>query len=269
MGWGADIKRAAKRLGKNLDDVADDVLEDAVSMIDHPGYALAGPAGLVLADLNRRGAFRGITNAIPKGVRDLGNIQNLRGRPPRRSGGDHPKPKNVPVNTKSQNGYCAPNGRKPFPLVGRLAIAAGATTQGTDLGDFHSTTANPTVITTSDLIPGNVVVESCALSLGVVFVTTLGAETLAVLENFWYIERVNGTEIARWTGRDLGLTIDHSGALGTTFAASSQFRVSGEWKDWPRTYDPNVPQAIAAQIGRTFTLVNALELTLSEAGSRP
>lgn len=265
MGYVDDVRRAAKRAGRNLDDVADAVLEDAAQVIDHPGYAAAGPLGLVIADLNRRGAFKSLTKGIRNVENRIGGV--LRG--PRRSGGDHTKPKNLPVNTKKENGYCAPNGRKPFPLIGRIAIAAGALTQGTDAGDFHSTTANPTIITTSDLIPGNVIVESCALSLGVVFVTTLGAETLAVLENFWYIERVNGTEIARWTGRDLGLTIDHSGALGTAFAASSQFRVSGEWKDWPRTYDPNVPQALVAQIGRTFTFVNALELTLQEAGSRP
>lgn len=259
------IRSAARRAGHNLEEIGDDVLEDAAQIVDHPAYLAAGPLAPVLADLNRRGAFKGIT----KGARSLigKGLGPTNGQ--RRSGGDHPKPKNLPVNTRKENGYCAPNGRKPFPLVGRLAIAAGATTQGTDLGDFHSTTANPTIITTSDLIPGNVMVESCALSIGVVMVTTLGAETLAVLENFWYIERVNGTEIARWTGRDLGLTIDHSGALGTAFAASSQFRVSGEWKDWPRVYDPNVAQAIAVQIGRTFTLVNALELTLSEAGSRP
>lgn len=262
-----DVRAAARRAGKALDDVADDVIEDAMQVIDHPGYAAAGPVGLVIADLNRRGAFKGIT----KGVRDVESKLGIGGgnRPPRRSGGDHTKPKNLPTNTKKEQGYCAPNGRKPFPLIGRLAVAAGATTQGTDLGDFHSTTANPTIITTSDLIPGNVIVESCALSLGVVFITTLGAETLAVLENIWYIERINGTEIARWTGRDLGLTIDHSGALGTAFAASNQFRVSGEWKDWPRTYDPNVPQALVPQLGRTFTLVNALELTFTEPGSRP
>lgn len=259
-----DVRREAKRAGKNLDNVADDVIEDAMQVIDHPGYLAAGPAALLIADLNRRGAFRGLTKGVKTLERNIGI-----GRPPRRSGGDHTKPKNVPTNTKKENGYCATNGRKAFPLVGRLAIAAGALTQGTDAGDFHSTTANPTIITTSDLIPGNVIVESCALTIGVVFVTTLGAETLAVIENFWYIERVNGTEIARWTGRDLGLTVDHSGALGTAFAASSQFRVSGEWKDWPRTYDPNVPQALVAQIGRTFTLVNALELTMTEAGSRP
>jgi len=67
----------------------------------------------------------------------------------------------------------------------------------------------------------------------------------------------------------MGLTIDHSGMLGTAFGLSSQFRVSGEWKDWPRTYDPNVTHELAVQIGRTFTLVNALEMTLQEAGSRP
>ena len=263
MGFADDIRRAAKRAGKNLDNVADAVLEDARQMIDHPGYIAAGPFGPVLADLNRRGAFKGIT----KGIRDIERGVGLRG--PRRSGGDHIKPKNVPVNTRNEQGYCAPNGRKAFPLIGRIAIAAGATTQGTDLGDFHDATSNPTIITTNNLIPGNVSVESCAVSIGVVCVTTLGAETLAVLEDFWIVERVNGTEINRWTFRDMGLTIDHSGMLGTAFGLSSQFRVSGEWKDWPRTYDPNVTHELAVQIGRTFTLVNALEMTLQEAGSRP
>lgn len=263
MGLVDDVRRAAKRAGKNLDDVADAVIEDAMQVVEHPGYLAAGPLAPVLADLNRRGAFRGITRGVQTLERKIGL------RPgPRRSGGDHPKPRDRPVNTRNEAGYCY-GGKKAFPLVGRIAIAAGATTQGTDLGDFHDATSNPTIITTNNLIPGNVVVESCALSVGVVFVTTLGAETLAVLEDFWVIERVNGTEVNRWTLRDLGLTIDHSGSLGTTFSASSQFRVTGDWKDWPRTYDPNVTHEMAVQIGRTFTLVNALEMTFLEAGTRP
>lgn len=265
MGFVDDVKRAAKAAGRNIDHIDDALVEDAAQIIRHPGYLAAGPLAPVIADLNRRGAFKALT----KGARTL--ERNIGLRPgPRRSGGDHPKPRNVPVNTRKETGYCNTlGGLKPFCLVGRIAIAAGATTQGTDLGDFHDATSNPTIITTNNLIPGNVQVESCALSVGVVFVTTLGAETLAVLEDFVVIERVNGTEVARWTLRDLGLTIDHSGSLGTTFSASSQFRVTGDWKDWPRTYDPNVSHEMAVQIMRTFTLVNALEMTFLEPGMRP
>lgn len=190
-------------------------------------------------------------------------------------GGGRPMPKHVtpgalPINTRNANGsYCSKlPGGKPFPLVGRIAITAGAQTQGTDLGDFHSTTANPTIITTSDLVPGNVSVKSCRLTIGVKMLTTAGADTIAVLDDLWVIERVNGTEIARWSPADLGCTIGHSGTLTSGNVASS-IRIAGDWQEWDRTYDPNVPYAVAVQIGRTYTTIQDLDLTFVEGGQRP
>ena len=109
MGLADQIRGAARRASKIIDAIKDDVLEDAAQMLDHPGYMLAGPFGPVLADLNRRGAFKGITK-IARGVIPGGGL-----RPSRRSGGDHIKPKNTPVDTHNQEGYCSPSGRKARP----------------------------------------------------------------------------------------------------------------------------------------------------------
>lgn len=254
MNLGGSLGAVVRAVEQGEHDTADE-LTRGMEALNHAGAAQARQ----LVTLARR-----IGNRLPGGMR-LGDRAFGKGSP------RHPSPAQLPVNTRNPSkSYCSNlAGGKPFPLVGRLVISAGAQTQGTDLGDFHSTTANPTIITTSDLIPGNVAVKSCRLTIGVKMITTLGADTQAVLEDLWVIERVNGTEIARWSPADLGCSINHSGVLGTAFGVVGYTEISGKWQEWDRTYDPNVPYALAVQIGRTYTTIQDLDLTFTEAGQRP
>lgn len=230
------------------------------------GLIAGGPAGLLaLEELHRGGHLGHMLNKIGLGGLTSRAPGSGGGTTP---GGGHADPGSMLIDTKEAEGYCWPGGRKPFPLVGNFTLAAGAQTQGTDLGDFHAATSNPTIITTNDLIPGNVRVRSCRLTVGVKMLTTAGAETLGFLESLWVVERVNGTEIARWTLADLGCTVDHSGLL-TSGATSNQIEIMGKWQKWERNYDPTTPHALALQCTRTQTTIQAIDFNFAEAGNRP
>lgn len=262
-----DIRNEAKRAGKNLDHIADDTIE---TIVKNPGYLLSPE----LALLKNRGVFDPLQNAWDKARKGWGALGGGPKRTPKNPNkpddDDAPHPGDYDILTAGGTTRCSmlPGGGQPFPLVGYVLLAAGAKTQGTDLLDFHAATANPTIITTADLIPGNVEVYEASLYLGVKMLTTAGSENAAFLNSLWLIERVNGIEKARWSLKQLGLTISHTGVL-TSGSCASTVAIDLPAIPWRRKYDPNIPHALVIQCSVTTTIVQAIEFAFVETGKRP
>lgn len=183
-----------------------------------------------------------------------------------------PGPGDFPILTQlghtAYGGMDAFGGGQPFALVGFVPLAAGAQTQGTDLVDFHAATANPTIISTADLVLGNIEVFEASLYLGVRGLTTLGFENAAFLLSSWVIEYINGIEKARWTPKQLACVISHFGLL-TSGSQASNYSLDLPAVPWHRKYDPNIKAKTAWQITATTTTVSGLDLVFVETGTRP
>lgn len=157
---------------------------------------------------------------------------------------------------------------QPFALIGFKSLAAGAQTQGTDLIDFHAAASNPTIISSDDLIPGNVEIFELSVTFSPRLTTTLGFEGAGFIGQCWIIEYINGIEKARWSITDLALTAGGVGLL-TSGAVAYAHEFSLPNIPWHRKYDPNVKTKTALQIGVTTTTVSALDVSFIETGIRP
>lgn len=160
-------------------------------------------------------------------------------------------------------------GGQPFPLMGFVPVAAGAQTSATSIGDFHAAASNPSIITTTGLIPGNVEVFEAYLSIGVrQNVTLSGIENLSYFSSWWLIEEVNGIEKARWSFRQLGLSMTIQGLL-TSGAAASDMVFATPPIEWHRQYDPNVKSNLIFEPSVTATTISPVDFTFTEVGVRP
>jgi hypothetical protein len=160
-------------------------------------------------------------------------------------------------------------GGQPFTLMGFVPIAAGAQTSATNIGDFHAAASNPSIITTTGLIPGNIEVFEAYLSVGVRNNVTLsGIESLAYFSSWWVIEQVNGIEKARWSFRQLGLSMSIQGML-TSGNSASEITFATAPIEWHRQYDPNVKSNLVFQPSVTATTICPVDFTFTEIGVRP
>lgn len=184
-----------------------------------------------------------------------------------------PHPGDYPILTRDGQAVCgslrAWGDGQPFTLVGFKSLTAGAQTQGTDLVDFHAAASNPTVITSDDLIPGNVEVFEASLYISARAVVTLGFEGVGFLNSAWVVEYINSIEKARWSIKKLAAMLGFTGSLGTAFGQSDTVSLTLPSIPWHRKYDPNVKSKTALQISVTTTTVNALDCAFVEDGVRP
>lgn len=249
------LKQVARQTGKAVEDVVEE-LERApgglARIIRQPGAALFGrdPLGRV------RMPFFPRTPREPIAPTDT----------------PAPAPGDYPILSRGGQSVCgkldAWGAGQPFALIGFVPVAAGAQTQGTSIASFHLATSNPTIITTDNLIPGNIEVFTAHLSISARLTTTLGFEGNGFLESAWVIETVNGIEKARWSLRQLATITGVVGIITSGGAATGQ-RLDLPSIPWHRKYDPNVPHIVALQIARTTTTVSILDCSFVENGIRP
>jgi hypothetical protein len=266
---GFNLGHALSTLGHNIASVPSSLLKDAEQIVQHPQFLAAnllapGIGPLVLGQLERTGQLRPLLQKAGLGAITSGGALSINGHKPA------PRPVDMPILTRDGVAECGKvEGGQPFTLNGFKNLAAGSQTQGTDLVDFHASTSNPTVISTDDLIPGNIEVFEADLFIGARATTTLGFEGPGFLSSFWLIEYVNGIEKARWSMRSLGAAFNFTGGISSG-QASHTYDVTGTAAvPWHRKYDPNVKAKTALQIPVTTTTVNSLDNTLVEEGVRP
>jgi hypothetical protein len=250
----------------------------AVSSGEHKAASAIAGAATKAGDA-AAGQMKSILNRLPGGLK-LGSKLMGGARTPSDPFTDDdlqaPHPGDFPINytVRQTDGGSATmcgsldawGGSQAFPLVGTVALAAGSQTQGTDIVDFHAAASNPTWITTSDLIPGNVQVWQMHLSLAARLVTTLGFEGIGFFSQWWVIEYIQGVERARWSVHQLAAMIGQVGIL-TSGAASSTQPLNLPGIPWKRAYDPNIKAKTSAQISVTTTTVSVIDCTMAELGT--
>jgi hypothetical protein len=230
------------------------------------------------------GAARSFMNRLPGGMK-LGNRAfgaGSHGLPASASSAvsaSSPQPADLPIDTTTgtaASGLSYGSGLeqwgkgRPFVLAAFVPIAAGAQTTNTTIFDFHAVNSNPSIITTADLIRGNVEVFEAYMSVGVRNNVTLsGIENAAYFSSWWVQEAINSIEVARWSFRQLGWVISSSGML-TSGASSGFFSfLNFPCVEWHRKYDPNIPAALNGQPSVTGTTISPVDFGFTENGVRP
>jgi hypothetical protein len=190
-----------------------------------------------------------------------------------------PQPSDLPIDTTTgtaASGLAYGSGLeqwgkgRPFVLAAFVPIAAGAQTTNTTIFDFHAVASNPSIITTADLIRGNVEVYEAYMSVGVRNNVTLsGIENIAYFSSWWVQEAINSIEVARWSFRQLGWVMSSSGLLTSGASAGFFSYLNFGAVEFHRKYDPNIPAALNGQPSVTGTTISPVDFGLTENGVRP